>query len=398
MNRTAEKYLTFTFDKDETYVKKDKAELLKDVDAVIFDCDGVLIDIRESYDMAISEAVVYILEGFIGLSLPRDLIPNEIVFLFRKSGGFNNDWDTCYGVLMFILCNLPEDFQRILGSSIKKTGRNEKPLQRFLQIKSAIEERDLCGVLEKRVIDKLIRELPRFASSLDESGIRSVDRNLRNGESAKDYYEHLRYLLLCPYKVGGGIIPTVFEEIFCGSSLLKEVYGTDPRFYNGCGRIENERLIISSKTLDRLSLIFGKPNFGIASGSRFRTAEKVLGKILRYFKSQALVFLDDIEREEERISVQTGCTANMKKPRAFSLLKSSKGLQPFRAALYVGDSMEDALTEKKALDVDPRFLFAGVYSYSGAKNASLKSFLQAGVDVILPSVNEIPLLLEKLRR
>ncbi|MDH5439670.1 MAG: hypothetical protein OEZ48_11080 [Candidatus Bathyarchaeota archaeon] len=398
MNGTAEKYLTFTFDEDQTYVKRNKAELLKDIDAVVFDCDGVLIDIRGSYDRAISETVVYILEGFTGCGLPRDLISNEVIFLFRKSGGFNNDWDTCYGVLMFILCNLPEDFQGIFGSVVKRIDKDEKPLQRFLQVKSAIGEVDLCALLEDEVIDELMSELARFTGSLDESGILSVDRNLRNQELVKDYYEDLRYLLLCPCKVGGGIIPTVFEEIFCGSSLVKEIYGVDPAFYNGRGRIENEQVIISGETLDRLPLTLGKRDLGIASGSRFKSAEKVLGRILRCFKPQALVFLDDVEREEKRILKETGCTVNLKKPEAFSLLKSAEGLEPFGAVLYVGDSMEDALTVEKALGVDPRFIFAGVYSYSGSKVALLKSFLQAGVDVILPSVNEIPLLLEELRR
>jgi len=398
MNGTAEKYLTFTFDEDEAYVRKDKAELLKDVDAVIFDCDGVLIDIRESYDKAISEAVVYILEGFTGYRFPQDLISGELVFSFRKSGGFNNDWDTCYGVLMFILCNLPEDSQRELGSSIKKIDKSEKPLQRFMQVKSAIAKQDLCGLLEEGAIDELISELASFTSSLDESGIRSVDRNLLNRELAKDYYEDLRYLLLCPYKVGGGIIPTVFEEIFCGSDLVKEVYGIPPAFYSGRGRIENEQVIISGETLDRLSLISGKMNLGIASGSRFKSAEKVLGKILKYFEPQALVFLDHVEREEKRILKETGFAANLKKPEAFSLLKSAEGLEPFRVVLYVGDSMEDAFTVEKALDVDGRFIFAGVYSYSGSKDALLQSFLQAEVDVVLPSVNELPLLLEEVRR
>jgi len=292
MNGTAEEYLTFTFDKDEAYVRKDRAELLKDVDAFVFDCDGVLIDIRESYDRAISEAVVYILEGFTGCRFPKDLISGEMVFLFRKSGGFNNDWDTCYGVLMFILCSLPEDFQGIFGSSIKKIDRTEKPLQRFMQVRSAIAKQDLCGLLEEGATDELISELASFTSSLDESGIRSVDRNLHNRKLAKDYHEDLRYLLLCPYKVGGGIIPTVFEEIFLGSDLVKEVYGIDTAFHNGRGRIENEQVIISGETLDRLSLISGKMNLGIASGSRFKSAEKVLGKILKYFEPQALVFLE----------------------------------------------------------------------------------------------------------
>jgi hypothetical protein len=40
--------------KDEgIYVDDSKIEILNEMDAVIFDCDGVLIDITKSYDLAI---------------------------------------------------------------------------------------------------------------------------------------------------------------------------------------------------------------------------------------------------------------------------------------------------------------------------------------------------------
>lgn len=398
MDGMAEKYLGFRFGGEEAYVRKDRVNLIGGVDAVIFDCDGVLIDIRESYDRAISEAVAYILEGFTGCSFPKDLISNEIIFLFRKTGGFNNDWDSCYGILMFMLCNLPDEFQRVFRSCIKKIDKEEKPRQRFLQISSAVRESDLCGILDEKLLDELINGLRSFTSNLDESGILSVDRNLINRKSAKDYYEDLKHLLIYPYKVGGGIIPTVFEEIFCGSELVKEVYGVDPVFYNGKGRIENERVIVSSEALNRLSSILGRSNFGIASGSRFKSAKYVLGDFLNYFKPDALIFLDDVEREEERILKETGMMVNLKKPNIFSLLRVAECLEPFNVALYVGDSMEDALIVEKAKEKDSRFIFAGVYRYSGSKDALLKSFMKAEADVVLPSVNEIPLLLEELRR
>jgi len=95
MSKTFQNYARFEFKGDEAYVKKGSINLLRDVDAAIFDCDGVLIDIRDSYDRAISETVAYILKWFTGYPFPRDMITEEIIFLFRKSGGFNNDWDTC---------------------------------------------------------------------------------------------------------------------------------------------------------------------------------------------------------------------------------------------------------------------------------------------------------------
>lgn len=398
MDRALEKYMRFEFKGDEAYVRKDRVKLLRDVDAAIFDCDGVLIDIRDSYDRAISETVAYILERFTGYPFPRGMITGEIIFLFRKSGGFNNDWDTCYGILMYMLCNLPENFQEIFKAFANDKDIEKKALERLLLVENAVRQKGAQGRLNKKVVDKLVDELTVFADKLDESGVLSVDRTLLNTPhgSMRDCYKDLRRLLYHPNEVGRGIIPTVFEEIFCGSDLLKQVYGVEPIFRRGRGLIDNERLIVRLETLSRLSSILGGANLGIASGSRFKPAKYILGNILDYFNSNAIVFLDDIEREEAKILKNTGKTVNLKKPNAFSLLTAAKGLMPFNAVLCVGDSMEDALMAEGARKEDPRFMFAGVYQYSGFKQALLQSFLRVGADIIVPSVNEMPLILEAI--
>ena len=64
-----ENYTILSLDKDEVYVRNDRQNQLKKVDAAIFDCDGVLIDVRESYNRAISMTVAFILESLIGQSI-----------------------------------------------------------------------------------------------------------------------------------------------------------------------------------------------------------------------------------------------------------------------------------------------------------------------------------------
>lgn len=400
MNRVSEDYLTFEFDGDNAYVKRESVSLVKDVDAAIFDCDGVLIDIRDSYDKAVSETVAFILRKFTGYPFAKDMIDEETIFLFRKSGGFNNDWDICYGVLMFILYILPEDLQEILGKAASNITSNEKAFDRLLLLEKRVKEKNIADMLNETVVRDLIKELKDFTDNLDESGVLSVDKNLQRSfcGSGRKYYDDLKHLLYYPAKVGQSVIPTVFEEIFCGAGLLTEVYGVKPVFYDGSGLIENEQVIVKPETLSRLSSILGKENLGIASGSRFQTARHVLGDVLSNFNSNGLVFLDDVEREEKRIMKTTGRAVNLKKPNSFSLLKASAGLRPFKGVLCVGDSMEDAFMVEEVRREDPRFMFAGVYRYSSSKKALLQSFLKARVDAILSSVNEIPFFLEELRR
>lgn len=65
-----------------------------DVDVVVLDIDGVLVDVADSYRRAIVESVrtVY------GETLPKDDLQP-----FKDAGGFNNDWDLTDAVALFVL-------------------------------------------------------------------------------------------------------------------------------------------------------------------------------------------------------------------------------------------------------------------------------------------------------
>jgi len=64
-------------------------------DVVLFDIDNVLIDTRASYLTAIQKTVE------IYLNRPGILSLKEID-QFKLLGGFNDDWDSCYGIITFL--------------------------------------------------------------------------------------------------------------------------------------------------------------------------------------------------------------------------------------------------------------------------------------------------------
>ena len=172
----------------------------------------------------------------------------------------------------------------------------------------------------------------------------------------------------------------------------------EPRFYKGLGLVENERSIIRPETLDRLTYFLGRANFGVASGSRLIPAKYILRELLERFDHKASIFLDDVEKAENEHSNRAGLKVNLKKPNPFSLLKAAEAFNPRSVVLYVGDSMADAMTVREANKADPRFIFAGVYGYSHPKKVLLRDFIEFGSDLVLPSVNELPLVLEEIRR
>ena len=64
------------------------------VDAVILDIDGVLIDVANSYRRAIVESVEHVY---------GDTIEYDDIQLFKDAGGFNNDWELTYAAALYVL-------------------------------------------------------------------------------------------------------------------------------------------------------------------------------------------------------------------------------------------------------------------------------------------------------
>ena len=73
-------------------------------DAVVFDIDNVLIDTRASYTDCIIKTVTTYLETVLKFQPSRTpLLTRTDVETFKSLGGFNDDWDTCYGLLLYFL-------------------------------------------------------------------------------------------------------------------------------------------------------------------------------------------------------------------------------------------------------------------------------------------------------
>jgi HAD superfamily hydrolase (TIGR01548 family) len=65
-----------------------------DVDAVVLDVDGVLVDVADSYRRAIVESI----ETVYGRTIRK-----EDIQAFKDAGGFNNDWELTYAGALFVL-------------------------------------------------------------------------------------------------------------------------------------------------------------------------------------------------------------------------------------------------------------------------------------------------------
>lgn len=300
--------------------------------------DGVLIDTRFSYNLAIKKTVKHVL-GILNGAKTIHSISDSILMKMRLTGGFNNDTDTTYAL---ILSSLVSQITSTKG-------------------------------LESLLFDA--------TNNIDARGIISVERYLST-IYPRATVESIKHKLGYPGPVGKSIVTTVFDEVFYGTELFKQRYGIYPKYYFGDGLIDNEKVVITKGTTSFLLNRFNK-SIGVVSGRSKLAFEYSLQGILSTFNKEACIFLEDEPRKNA-------------KPNPYGIRKAMKRML-IKHAIYVGDSVEDIIMVGKAkeemgLDVE----FIGVYGSSATPMETRKALKQNGAEFVLMSVNKLPNILNKV--
>jgi phosphoglycolate phosphatase-like HAD superfamily hydrolase len=304
-------------------------------DCALFDIDGVLVDIRKSYNSAIKTTVEYMLKYIAGKSF-RGIVTDQIILKFRQSGGFNNDTDTTYAITLAMLARAP---------------------------KSITEGR---------------RFLMQVAESADESGFLSVEKFLAS-HGIEKWKKQLNY----PASVKDSMLARVFDELFYGPELFRKQNNLEPKHWSG-GRpfIKNDRISVSVKTMKKLHEMFCG-NLAIVSGRSWLAAEYSLKPVMKYFNLDACVFLEDEKREYA-------------KPNPYAI-KRAMEVMSARAAVYAGDSAEDLLMARRAeKEASVKVAFVGIYGNSPNPSKTVAQFRREGVVAIAKSVNQLPNTINKV--
>jgi phosphoglycolate phosphatase-like HAD superfamily hydrolase len=304
-------------------------------DCALFDIDGVLVDIRRSYNSAIKKTVEYMLKSITGMSF-RGLVTDQIILKFRASGGFNNDTDTTYAITLAMLAGTP-----------KKVAQGRK----FLM---------------------------KVAGSADVTGCLSVEKFL-----ASYGIERWKRLLNYPAPVRDSMLARVFDELFYGPELFRKQDHLEAKYWAG-GRpfIKNDRLDVSARTMKKLNEMFGG-NLAIVSGRSRLAAEYSLRPVMKYFNLDACVFLEDEKREYA-------------KPNPYAI-KHAMEVMNARTAVYAGDSAEDLLMARRAeKEAGVKIAFVGVYGNSPRPANTIADFRKGGVEAMIKSADQLPNTINKV--
>lgn len=275
--------------------------------------DGVLVDVTGSYREVTRRTVIEYLRQVLGADVSDDFITLADVASVKKSGGLNNDWDLTDAILNAYLIKA---YHHI----------DEAVLRRLREAKAAGDDH------------AVFEQMRRIGLAGDTAKLEDLVRKQRAPAlfSAAQWSEGDRspFLLNQGDVQAGNLTKRIFQELYLGSGLFRQIYGEEPIFCRNGGYIERERMIPTLAQLDELS---GPHTLSIATGRPGVEAEYALTQfsIGHYFKTMV--------SEDNVVEAEKECNESLRKPHPFSLSLSMEksGYTSNDSVYYIGDMPDD---------------------------------------------------------
>lgn len=296
--------------------------------AIIFDVDGTLVDISESYaETVILTSYIYS-EKILGIkNLPT--ISNWFTLDFyndlKKLVGFNSDY-VCTSVFVeFLLHQLDTTVIKVTTIPLMECSFSELNIESLSQLK----ERWITW-LEKHYSDKISKP----EEILQHSKFKELIKN--SGPINKENY-----------------IERIFQEVYYGSDKFTQYYHLDPYYYKEkTGFYTKEKLLIPLFLLDDLKE--QDIPLGIFTG-RPRTDLKLLFEyydLSKYFNEKYVITLTDMLAEEQK----QHNIVKLSKPHPWGLKELQTRLgEKTNNILMIGDSPDDLLAAYNASIIPVHF-------------------------------------------
>ncbi len=319
---------------------------------IVFDMDGVIIDVSGSYRDVVRRATkLFFQPARSWEKLPEPLFELSDLAVVKQSGGLNNDWDlTCAVInLLYSLTDRPA------------VHKSREPWQRWRETLMQ------CDVAEMAKF--LTAEDQPLATLLKHSGRREDDfiTGLYTGDVGS-----------------GNIIKQIFQEIYLGQELFASTYNLKPKLYNDDGYILREQVLIDPSDLAAL----GRDNvLAIATGRPRAEAEYPLQhfNLKKYFS--VIYTLDDCLEAEAKMLTAKGEKVSLSKPNPFMLDAIAGDVnEKFRGYFYVGDMPDDVIA---AANSRYGFKSIGITVSAPDKSALANELKRAGADFLVGSFDAL---------
>lgn len=329
------------------------------IKVLVWDMDGVLVHVGNSYRRAIVDSLSYYLSRFMGLDLDKNPMSVYDTQYFKLAGKFNNDWELTYSA---VLCYLTKVISEVDESRIDmspSTGDFDEMIEALNVLGSLYGDR--APDLDLREITDKIK--------INGGGPTGTEKTLR--EMFGENLDIARRFLF------NDLIKRVFQEIYLGEEFFKEKYGEEARFVKSNGLIREEESLVN---LDILKVLRDNHYFGIASGrERFEIEITLkLHNFSEFFDPDLIVSSEDVLRGKPHPDQLLEC-----RKRVFEKHHLSDG-----DAVYIGDSIDDVTAAQRAG-------FFSIGCLCGALTSEQKEDLmqelhEMGCDLILENPNSLP--------
>ncbi len=311
----------------EIFTSNEIVQKISKLDSIIFDCDGVLVDIRKSYDSAINKTISAIMKDLFGDEI-GNILTSKTHFGLKAAGGFNDEVAIVYAVVMTLVAS-------------KKSKTN----------------------FEKLIVDVI--------NNANESGINSIDYYFSNQNidlseiKSKLDYENSRKI---------SYIHRIFNQLFYGPLLYKEIFDETSQFSQD-PLIDLDDVVLDENLMFKLKNRFGTKISTVTGRGNFAFSYS-LKNFLNDFDMKHSVFLEDRPLD-------------LAKPNPKSLIESISGIDS-KCSLYIGDSMEDLMMVEKCKELGYDVSFCGIYGSSDEPELKYELFRKNNASFILESIQELP--------
>ena len=312
---------------------------ISQVDTLVFDIDGVLIDVQDSFKKAVCQTVQFYFKEILRFQGSQNLINPEEVKYFKMAGGFNNDWDLSSAVVLFYLMKAEENNLNNIDEL-----RSNKP-----DIKTFTTRILPPGGGLGKVVDL-------------------VEKNWNIKDKIFNQWDK-------------ELITKIFKEIYAGEEYCFNIYGFNPSLIKSESLIKKEKIIIDKKKKDFLQ----NYSIGILTGRTKREARIALERL----------GCEDNVFDGRIVTADDG----VEKPHPQGLKKLSVSLKT-KLGIYVGDIWDDLITAKNFNKEakETKFLSAIVLAEGfNLQNRTIEFYLNEGVDLLAQDVNCVLDWLEKVK-
>jgi HAD superfamily hydrolase (TIGR01548 family) len=325
---------------------------MKNKKLIVFDMDGVLIDVSRSYRETVRQtARLFFSIAPSSEKLPDPLFPLADLAAVKQRGGLNNDWD-----LSCLVINL-------LFNQIEKP-----PVYR---------SKDPWAQYEETVSQCHVGALGDFLRST----AKPLTAMLQKAGKTKNAFIYGLY----SGDVGSGnIIKQIFQEVYLGKDLFESTYGQPPKFYQYDGLIHREALLIDKGLLDELA---AEHVLAIATGRPRAEADYPLAHFgIRKYFTRVMALEDCLEKEKQVLKAE-GRKVSLSKPHPYMLDAIATDINiPVAEYFYVGDMPDDMLAAKKSA---AGYKGIGVLISTPDRAHLTVNLLKAGAYAVLEDVDQL---------